>query len=80
MAEEDYLCERIRRSLELADKVDDAEVAAHLLQMAADDQRQVDCVLHEPAATQSTAEREVARLTQALEEYLRQTTGMRFDE
>lgn len=42
MAEEDYLRERIRRSLELADKVGDAEVAAHLLQMAADDQRLLD--------------------------------------
>lgn len=39
MAEEDYLHDQIKRSLELAEKVDDPEVAQHLRQMAADYQR-----------------------------------------
>ncbi len=47
-------------------------------QLGAEDQAMFDCVLREPAAQQSTAPKQVARLTSALEEYLRQTTDMRF--
>ena len=42
MAEEDFLRKHIQRSLELAEKVDDPEVAQHLRQMAADYQRVLD--------------------------------------
>jgi hypothetical protein len=42
MPEEDYLRQQIKRSLELAEKVGDPEVAQHLRQMAADHQRVLD--------------------------------------
>jgi hypothetical protein len=49
-------------------------------QLDADDQGHVDRILQEPGAAQSTDAREIARLTQAMEEYLRQTTAMMFGE
>jgi hypothetical protein len=42
LSEEDFLRDRIRRSLELAAKVDDREVSQHLQQMAGDYQRLLD--------------------------------------
>lgn len=48
-------------------------------QLEAADRAMLDRVLRETAAEQSTPEREVARLTKALEEYLRQAASMRFE-
>src|SRR5690606_27483586 len=49
-------------------------------QLDAADRAPLDRILREPAAEQSTPPRDVARLASALEEYLRQTTAMRFGE
>lgn len=49
-------------------------------QLDAADRAPLDRILREPAAEQTTPPRDVARLASALEEYLRQTTAMRFGE
>jgi recombinational DNA repair protein (RecF pathway) len=48
-------------------------------QLDVEDGGAVDRILRETAAEQTTDARNVARLARALEEYLRQTTAMRFD-
>ena len=49
-------------------------------QLATDDRGDVERVLKEPAAEQTTPDQEVARLARALEEYLRHTATMRFED
>jgi recombinational DNA repair protein (RecF pathway) len=49
-------------------------------QLEREDRAHVERVLREPAATQTTGQREIARLSRALEEYLHHSTAMRFQE